>query len=138
VKPEQAKLLYYKLWALHIDSRALMNDPTSSSQPKSSETAPKKVRNLKVIKPGMFFRLNEKDVKDGVEILMALGVDTTSTGKDNDEVRWICAVVRPADENNGAYELFVANQTTIEGKRLNDEIKLEYNIHSRYYLIAGS
>jgi kinesin family member 2/24 len=138
VKPEQAKLLYYKLWALHIDSRALMNDSSAPSDTKPAEPVPKKIRRLKIIKPGMFFQLNEKDFKDGVEILMALGVDTTSKIKESDEVRWICAAVRPAPETPGAYELFVANQRVIEGKRLRDEMKLEYNIHTRYYLRAGS
>jgi kinesin family protein 2/24 len=138
VKPEQAKLLYYKLWALHIDSRALMNSASASIETKSAETAPKKPQKVKVVKAGMFFRLDEKEIKDGVEIVMALGVDTTSISKGRHEVRWICAAVRPATDTPGAYELFVANKRVIEGKRLIDEVKLEYDIHTRYYLIAGS
>ena len=138
VKPEQAKLLYYKLWALHIDSRALMNGASASIETKSAETAPKKPRKLKVVKAGMFFRLEEKEIKDGVEIVMALGVDTASESKGRDEVRWICAAVRPATDTPEAYELFVANQRVIGARWLINEIKLEYDIHTRYYLIAGS
>jgi kinesin family protein 2/24 len=138
VKPEQAKLLYYKLWALHIDSRALMNEPPRSSDINLAEPAPKKTRKLKAIKPGMFFSLSEKDVKDGVEILMALGRNPTAKSNEKNEVKWICAAVRPATDVQGAYELFVANQREIEEKQLNDEMKLEYDIHTRYYLIAGS
>jgi kinesin family protein 2/24 len=138
VKPEQAKLLYYKLWALHIDSRALMNSSAPSTEAKSAEAAPKKIRKAKIIKPGMFFRLSEKDAKDGVDIVMAMGLDTTSNGGKNDEVRWICSIVRAAADASGAYELFVAHQRVIEGKRLSDEIKLDYDIHTRYYLMKGS
>jgi kinesin family protein 2/24 len=43
VKPEQAKFMYYKLWALHIDSRALLNGPVASSEKKPAESAPKKI-----------------------------------------------------------------------------------------------
>jgi kinesin family protein 2/24 len=138
VKPEQAKLLYYKLWALHIDSRALMNGSTASTGTKPAEIAPKKIRNAKTIKPGMFFRVSEKDMKEGVEIVMAMGLDTTSKGGNNDEVRWNCSIVRPAPGASGAYELFVAQQRVLEGKILSDEMKLEYDIHTRYYLIKGS
>jgi kinesin family member 2/24 len=138
VKSEQAKLLYYKLWALHIDSRALMNGPAALSETKPAETAPKTVSRSKVIKPGMFFRLSEKEIKNGVEMVMVMGVETTSKSKGNDEGRHICATVRPAADTNGAYELFVAKQRLIEGKDLNDEMKLEYDIHTRYYLIKGS
>jgi kinesin family protein 2/24 len=138
VKPEQAKLLYYKLWALHIDSRALMNGPAAPNETKATDAALKKTRKTKAIKPGMFFRLNEQDIKDGVEILMAMGVDTAPKDRESDEVRWICSVVRPAPVTNGAYELFVAKQRAIDSRRLNDEVKLEYDIHTRYYLIKGS
>jgi kinesin family protein 2/24 len=138
VKPEQAKLLYYKLWALHIDSRAMMKGSGVSTEPKAAESVPKKIKTSKLVKPGMFFRLSEKDVKDGVEVVMAMGVDTTSRGEHNDEVKWICSVVRHAADESGAYELFVAKQMVIEGKRLSDEIKLEYDIRTRYYLLKGS
>lgn len=137
VKPEQAKLLYYKLWALHIDSRTLMNSSTVSNEIKMTEVAPKRARKPKTIKPGTFFRLDEKDIKDGVEMVMAMGVDLKDNGKEN-EVLWNCAVVRPAADMNGAYELFVAKQRVIDGRRLKDEMKLEYDIHSRYYLVKGS
>jgi len=128
--------MYYKLWALHIDSRALLNGPITSSETKPTESAPKKIRKSKNIKPGMFFRLDEQDIKDGVEIVMAMGAETTAKGGENDEVRYICAVVRSAAGVTGAYELFVANQRVIEGKRLNYEMKLEYDIHNRYYFIV--
>ncbi len=135
VKPEQAKLLYYKLWALHIDSRAMMNRSGASTELKTAETAEKKITKSKPIKPGMFFRLSKKDVKDGVEVVMTMGLDTNSNGEHNDEVRWICSIVRHAADGGGAYELFVAKQIAIERKRLSDEIKLEYDIHTRYYLL---
>jgi kinesin family protein 2/24 len=138
VKPEQAKLLYYKLWALHIDSRAMTNGSGASTEPKAAENVPRKIKKSKLVKPGMFFRLSEKDFKDGVEVVMAMGLDTTSKGEHNDEVKWVCSVVRYAADGSGAYELFVAKQMLIEGKRLNDEIKLEYDIHTRYYLLKGS
>ena len=138
VKPEQAKLLYYKLWALHIDSRALKNGTAASNETKAAEAVPKKIRKSKIIKPGMFFRLNEQDIKDGVEIVMAMGVDSTPKEGEQDQVRWICSVVRPAPATNGAYELFVAKQRAIDGRNLNEEVKLEYDIHTRYYLIEGS
>ena len=138
VKPEQAKLLYYKLWALHIDSRALMNGPTAPNETKATAAAPKKIRKLNTIKPGMFFRLNEQDMKDGVEIIMAMGVDSTPKDGENDQLRWVCSMVRPAPATNGAYELFVSKQRTIESRKLNDEVKLEYDIHTRYYLMKGS
>jgi kinesin family protein 2/24 len=136
VKPEQAKLIYYKLWALHIDSRALLDGPVASSETKPTESAPKKIRKSKIIKPGMFFRLEEQDIKGGVEIVMAMGMGTTAKGGVNDEVRYICAVVRSAVELTGAYELFVANQRVIEGKWLRDEVKLEYDTYNRYYFIV--
>jgi kinesin family protein 2/24 len=136
VKSEQAKLIYYKLWALHIDSRALLNSPVASNETKSTESAPKKIRKSKIIKPGMFFRLDDQYIKDGVEIVMAMGTETTARGGENDEVRYICAVVRSAAELTGAYELFVATQRVIEGKWLHEELKLEYNIRNRYYFIV--
>jgi len=136
VNPEQAKLMYYKLWALHIDSRALLNGPVASSETKPAESAPKKIRKSKLIKPDMFFRLDEQDIKDGVEIVMAMGTETSAKRRENDEVKYIYAVVRSAAEVTGAYELFVANQRVIEWKRLNYEIKLEYDIHNRYYFIV--
>ena len=128
--------MYYKLWALHIDSRALLNGPVASSETKPAESAPKKIRKSKLIKPDMFFRLDEQDIKDGVEIVMAMGTETSAKRRENDEVKYICAVVRSAVEVTGAYELFVANQRVIEWKRLNYEIKLEYDIHNRYYFIV--
>jgi kinesin family protein 2/24 len=136
VKPEQAKLMYYKLWALHIDSRALLDGPVTSSEPKLTESAPKKIRKSKIIKPGTFFRLDEQNIKDDVEIVMAMGTEANSKCGENDEVKYICAVVRSAVEVTGAYELFVANQRVIGGKRLNYEMKLEYDIHNRYYFIV--
>jgi kinesin family protein 2/24 len=138
VKPEQAKLLYYKLWALHIDSRAMTNGSGASTEPKAAESVPKKIKKPKLVKPGMFFRLSEKGVKDGAEVVMAMGVDTTSKNEQSDEVKWICSVVRHATDGSGAYELFVAKQMAIERERLSDEIKLEYDIHTRYYVLKGS
>ena len=135
MKPEQAKFLYYKLWALHIDSRALLNGPVSSGEIISTDAAPKTAKKSKMIKPGKFFRLNTDDVKDGIEIVMAMGVEHTSKSKEKDEVGYICAAVRHSGEISEAYELFVANQQVIEARRLNHEVVLEYDSHSRYYFL---
>jgi kinesin family protein 2/24 len=132
-KPEQAKLLYYKLWALHIDSRVLLNGPVPSTEINPLDAAPKTTRKSKTIKPGMFFQFDAKDVQDGIDTVMAMGLEDTSKRTEKDEKRYICAVVRPAVDVNGAYELFVANQRTVEAKRLTHEVKLEYDIHTRYY-----
>jgi kinesin family protein 2/24 len=115
-----------------------MNGSTTSSETKAAESAPKKVRKPKVIKSGMFFKLSEKEAKDGVGIVMVMGAETMLKGNENDEVKYICAVVRPAADTNGAYELFVAKQRVIEGKHLSEEMQLEYDIHTRYYLVKGT
>ena len=115
-----------------------MNGSGTPTDAKKAEAIPKKTRKSKVIKSGTFFRLDEKTIKAGVEIVMAMGIDSKSNGKEKGEEMWICAVVHPAADTHGAYELFVAKQKVIERKHLNEELTLEYNIHSRYYVGKGT
>ena len=79
VEPEQAKLLYFKLWSLHIDSRALLNrhggsvEKLEASKLKSKAKPKTNGVPKMVIKPGMFFRVKTGDTKENFDIVMAMG-----------------------------------------------------------------
>lgn len=85
----------------------------------------------------MFFRLNKKEIKNGVGIVIVLGAEIVPKGKENDDVKYVCIVVHLAADINAAYELFVAKQMVFEGKDLREVLKLEYDIYTWYYLVNG-
>lgn len=136
VEPKQAKLLYFKLWSSHIDSRALLNRPGGSVEkleaPKSKSKAKPKSNGApkQIIKPGMFFRVKTGDTKENFDIVMAMG-------EENDEQlrKWTCAAVFLADEKSGAHELFVAKQAVVKTSALVDDMVLEYDSGTRYYYV---
>jgi kinesin family member 2/24 len=131
VRAEQAKALYFKLWSLHIDSRALlMKNPTNNSSDgavrKNARTTASQVH----IKPGMFFRLSAGCADEGVMVVMVMGPEESAIGKD-DKI-YVCAEVCHA-EGIDVYELFVARQRVVKGVELRDEVVMEYNSATRYY-----
>ena len=133
MQPEKAKLLYFKLWALHIDSRSL--SPSSSPPPETApaRTAPKKVQKSQVINPGVFFRLDEHCREDDVKIVMVMAPEQVKrTGK---EEGFICAAIRPSGVVEGAFELFVADQRIIKTPELGEEVALKYDSESRCYYV---
>jgi len=124
---EKARLLYFKLWTLHIDSRALMARGVSlpvPEQKKAGQNGKRKVR----AGPGMFFRLDDGGV------VMVMGREEVGRKGDGDgdaEKRYVCAAVN--EVGDGAYELFVKEQKVVAGGKLVDEIVLEYSREDRYY-----
>jgi kinesin family member 2/24 len=68
---------------------------------------------------------------------MVLGAEMVPKGKENDDVKYVCAVVHLAADVNAAYEFLWARQMVLEGKNLREVLKLEYDIHTRYYLVNG-
>lgn len=136
VEPEQARLLYFKLWSLHIDSRSLLNRPggsveqiTSSKQGDRSKSISNGTQK-KVIKPGTFFKTKTGDTKENFDVVMAMGLE-----KGGKVERWICAAVCLVDGVNGAHEMFVAKQVSVKASALEDEIILEYDSATRYYYV---
>lgn len=134
VEPEKAKLLYMKLWSLHIDSRALLSQPGTSVEKLEALKAKSKVivKTKKPIKPGMFFRVKTGDTKENFDIVMAMGVEKS----EDSSGRWTCAAVCPAhDMSDGAHELFIAKQVLVKALALTDEMVLEYDSGTRYYYV---
>lgn len=135
VRPEKAKLLYFKLWALHIDSRSL---PASSVPPREGTptNTVSKFQDSEVINPGTFFLLNEHYREDEVKIVMVMA---TEPAKKNvkEELGYICAAVRSSDDVNEAYELFVADQRVIKASALGEEVVVKYDSKARYYYKKG-
>jgi kinesin family protein 2/24 len=132
VQPEKAKLLYFKLWALHIDSRSLPITPAEEAAP--AKTAVKKVAKQKVVNPGMFFRLDEYFREDEVKIVMVMAPEPKKSA--NEEPGYICAAVRPASKESEAFELIVADQRIIKVPKLGEEVFLKYDTKSRYYYLS--
>jgi kinesin family member 2/24 len=114
---EIAKVLYFKLWALHVDSRALLQRPDAGSTQNTS-TVPVRPKEWQ-LKPGMIF-----SVRDTEELVMLMG-----PGKDG---MFVCADVK--DAGHGKYELFVAEQMVLQSLKLGEELKLGYDRDTRYYL----
>jgi kinesin family protein 2/24 len=135
VQPEKAKLLYFKLWALHIDSRSL---PPSSGAPDASaptKTAAKKIPKSRALNPGEFFQLGPSTKEDGIKIVMILAPEPTWKNI-TEEPGYICAAVRPCKEVDGAYELFVADQRIVKTSALGNEVVLKYESETRCYHIS--
>ncbi|KAF4625678.1 hypothetical protein G7Y89_g12487 [Cudoniella acicularis] len=93
VELERAKLLYFKLWTLHIDSRALLSRPQAIIETGPTDTTLNRPQKAKTIKPGSFFQLDTEDIEDGIEIVMAMGPDIISQKSKKGEFGYICAVV---------------------------------------------
>lgn len=134
VEEKQAKALYFKLWSLHIDSRALLNRPGGSvakleavSKPQNRPGA--KLKGAKtIIKPGAFFRLRERDTEERLEFVMAMG--------EAEGGRWTCAVVVKANEDGASqYELLIAKQVVLSKALLTVQINLVYDRQTRYYVL---
>lgn len=130
VTKEQAKLLYFKLWTLHIDSRALIQLGATNETAPVKNTKPNKPK-LKRVKPGMFFRLSEEEKENGVEMVMVMGLDEEEK-HGGEKTSYVCAIVSPAVVD-GAYELFVADQVTVQKSDLVEEVVVEYDRKSLYY-----
>jgi kinesin family protein 2/24 len=77
VQPEKAKLLYFKLWALHIDSRSLIPSSVTPEEGAPTKTMPKKAQPSRIINPGTFFLLDEYYREDEVTIVMVLAPEPT-------------------------------------------------------------
>jgi len=136
VQPEKAKLLYFRLWALHIDSQALPPLTVASDEPASANTAPKKPQKSKIVNPGMFFRLDEPLREDEVEMVMVMAPEHMTTKRGGkDDMRYICAVICLAVGVQGAYELYVANRRVVKTAGLGEEIVMNYDSQTRYYYI---
>jgi kinesin family protein 2/24 len=134
VQPEKAKLLYFKLWALHIDSRSLPPSSDTPDEKAPTKTTPKKVQKSRVINPGAFFRLDEHSREDDVKIVMVMAPEPPKkNGKE--EAGYICGAVRPSGGVEGAYELFVADQKIIKTPALGDEVTLKYDSETRCYYV---
>lgn len=133
VGDKQAKALYFKLWSLHIDSRALLSRPGGSvgkleAASKAQNRPGTKVKTAKTtIKPGMFFRLRERDTEGRLEFVMAMG--ETEGG------RWTCAAVSKGEDDSDGYELSVTKQVVLSKAALADEIALVYDRQTRYYVL---
>lgn len=126
---EKARLLYFKLWTLHIDSRALLQRGVPLTEGSAVDTSQNSNRRAKKIKPGMFFRFDAEGKEDEGEgeMVMVMGREESKDGNRG----YICAAVQPA--GHGAYELLVAKQKVIAGSQLVDEVVLEYGRETRYY-----
>jgi kinesin family protein 2/24 len=124
ISSEKARLLYFKLWTLHIDSRALLQRGVALGEEPAADATQKEIRRGKKIKPGMFFRLYAEGNED---VVMVMGREESRDGKKG----YICAAVHPA--GHGAYELLVADQKVIASSQLVDEVVLEYSRETRYY-----
>ena len=59
-----------------------------------------------------------------------------NTAKEED-AGYICAAVRPSDEVDQAYELFVADQRVIKTPALGELVMLKYERKTRCYHIGG-
>ena len=132
VTAEQAKALYFKLWSLHIDSRALLMKSVMSSSSngavrKNSHTTASQV----CVKPGTFFRLGAECAEDSLSLVMVMGLE--ESGIEKDDKTYICAAVCPADGMDACYELFIDRQRAIKGVELRDKVMLEYDRATRYY-----
>lgn len=115
ISQEQAKVLYFKLWTLHIDSRALLQRGDVKTEGTNVVERPRKWK----VKPGGFFKTEEG------EVVMVMGQEK--------EGKWNCVSVREGDE--GKYELFVAEQTVLRSTELVEEFGLEYHTGTRYYVV---
>jgi kinesin family protein 2/24 len=123
---EKARLLYFKLWTLHIDSRALLQRGVPLGESPAVDVAQNANKRSKKIKPGMFFRL-DTEKEGGADMVMVMGREDSKDGNRG----YICAAVQPA--GHGAYELLVANQKLVSNSQLVDEVVLEYSRETRYY-----
>jgi kinesin family protein 2/24 len=134
IDPERARLLYFKLWSLHIDSRALLNR-TGGSVEKSEAVLKQKTNGnrKRVIKPGMFFRVKAADTEENLEVVMVMGLVAN-----NDKGKWTCAAVYLTDASSGSHELFVAKQVVLTSAMLTEELPLVYDSTTRYYKVADA
>lgn len=132
VRAEQAKSLYFKLWSLHIDSRALLMKNTTNS---SSDRAARKDAHMTAsqvhIKPGMFFHLSAECADGGERLVMIMGPEESAMGK-GDKI-YVCAEVCLVEGTDVCYELFVVRQRVVKGVELRDEVVMEYDSATRYY-----
>lgn len=128
VQPPKAKLLYFKLWALHIDSRALPVSTATSTQKLPIGDGIKKVSKPRSIKPGTFVHLHLSSEQD--EIVMVLAPE-----RSKESTYYVHAPVRPSIEVEGAYELFVADQSRSKPEAFGEEVPLRYDTKNRYYYI---
>ena len=54
--------------------------------------------------------------------------------KMNDDVKYVCTIVHPAADIYASYKRFMAKQMVLEGEEPREVLKLDYDIHTRYYL----
>lgn len=132
---EQVRLLYFKLWTLHIDSRALIQRLGATGETPQVNSTESTKQKPKKIKPGMFFCLKGEEKEHGVEVVMVMGLDEEEKQR-GEKTRYVCAIVSPA-EIDGTYELFVADQITVQLTELVDEVVLEYDRKTMYYYMKG-
>ncbi|KAJ5819764.1 diatom spindle kinesin 1 [Penicillium riverlandense] len=147
VQQDQAKKLYFKLWTLHIDSRAPLRKEPVANAPGSKKREPlqtsEKGQNSTIqrdsssksnIKPGEFFRLPLKDADDRSELVMVMGRTKTMMDEDGN-TEFICAELFLSNPAENCYELFVARQRTVSDAALCDCVSMEYDTDSRYYYL---
>lgn len=131
---EKARLLYFKLWTLHIDSRALLQRGVALGEESVADATQKESKRGKKIKPGMFFRLDGEGNDEDGKMVMVMGREDSAT-KSGSEKLYNCAAVHPA--GHGAYELLVADQRVVASSQLVDEVVVEYSRETRYYHLQG-
>jgi kinesin family member 2/24 len=130
VKPGQAKALYFKLWALHIDSRALLLKDVTNGSSEAAISLPERndahsTASKVHIRPGMFFRLSTECAEDGSGMVMVMGPESSM---ERHEGRHICADVCLSDGTGGSYELFIARQRVVKEVELQDAVVMEYDV----------
>jgi kinesin family protein 2/24 len=126
VKQDQAKLLYFKLWALHIDARAESNR-NSTKAVVSQETRSEKGVDGSKFQHGSFFRISAADDLPG-SFVMVLG---PSEPADRLRKTYVCADLEPIPELG--FELLVARQKVMGKEKLLEKVDLKYIPENRCY-----
>lgn len=137
VSIEQARAFYQKLWRTRIDirSQSSSTDPAGDSESTGEVVESPKLPFKERIEPGMIVRLAPKQWGfNGTNVLMILSPATAKDYEGGDERTFICAAVTPGLIPTG-YELHIANKRTFTVDQFETEVKMEYDLATRYYFI---